>query len=692
MKKLWGYLLRITVCISMLLPAMHALVVNADGLENAQKTAEELDENNESKVTLTFPGKQDVLASDVVFVLDKSGASAQEDIFNQAKTFLENVKNTAQTKGLNIKVGVVLFNRIGNIKLPLTDVISGYNNIIDAMNSNVSMGTNMHAGLLAAQQMLDGDGAVLPSNKHVVLISDGATYLYSKDGDYTKAYTRSFGDPKNQTNPNTGLPFSGSDKKGGIWESQSREYNLPNNFKIFADGSNFVFSQAMNDPIKLGEYLEYYRNNDQDATKNWSQYEYEYNFSSAYLGTGRKVTPIDNNAPANIEVAMWRTDEVFQSMHVKGYDMNVYFKNAADFDGTTFLKYLARNSNGGELNTDFAEIQKSLLDKIAANSSVEDFIGNSFSFINETNKISLKVGTEELSIEKVNDSEYGFGKRADGTYRFSLTYVPGPNEKFIFNINETLYPQTPVTLSYHVKLVAFPTDPGTHILQTNESAVLHPVDGNGVAGNVIPFPIPTVAKTINSVTFMNGADNHAIVNVEKGKAISTDLLSEQSMPADPTKAGYVFKEWNTAPDGTGTDFTGNTIVTNDMVVYAIYTNEAPTLEVKDATIKQGETLDLMSLVVSAHDKEDGDLKSKVTIVDDGGFNKDKVGKYTITFRVTDMTGASTNKKATVTVIAKDATAKTNDTTKLPLYVGMLGVFGLLVILLVVYRRKTTMNK
>lgn len=50
-------------------------------LEKNQKTATKLDENLETKVTLSFPGKREAEASDVVFVLDKSGASAQTDIY-----------------------------------------------------------------------------------------------------------------------------------------------------------------------------------------------------------------------------------------------------------------------------------------------------------------------------------------------------------------------------------------------------------------------------------------------------------------------------------------------------------------------------------------------------------------------------------------------------------------------------------
>ena len=466
---------------------------NNQTFDKNEKVASELDKNLETKVRLSFPGKQEVLPSDIVFVLDKSGASAQEDIYNQAKKFLEDIKNQAEEKGLNIKVGVVLFNRIGNVKKDLTDVVGGYDDIITAMNSSVNMGTNMHAGLLAAKDILDKDSEVKAENKHVILISDGATYLYSKDSDYTKAYTRSFGDPKKQTNPTTGNPYLyGADRKGGIWESQSREYNTPNDFKKFDDNTNFIFSQAMTDPNKLGKYLDYYREQNNDTEKNWTQYEYEYNFGSAYFGSGRKTTPIDVNAPANIDIAFMKTDDTFQEMLGEGYDMNVYFKNAADFDGTNFLKYMTRNSNKGELNTDFRELKKSVLDKISKGSYVEDYIGKDFEFVNDIKKITLKVGDDKLSPEKIGENNYGFGKLNDGTYRFTLEYTKGDNEKLNLKINETIYPKSSVVFEYSEKLVNKPVKSGKYEYPANKEATLYPVDGNGKEGESIQFPVPIV--------------------------------------------------------------------------------------------------------------------------------------------------------------------------------------------------------
>lgn len=448
------------------------------------KAATALDENLETKVTLSFPGQREAEPADVVFVLDKSGASAQTDIFKQAKAFLEEINQKAKADGLNIKVGVVLFNKVGNIQQPLTDVVTGYDDILTAMNSSVRHGTNMHAGLLAAKSILDADTAVKAENKHIILISDGATYLYCKGGDFTKPYTRSFGSVE-----------GGRNMMGGIWERESREYHTNNAWKKFSDGSNFIFSQAKESSEKLGQYLDYYRDQYENSEKNWAQYDYEYTDDAANNGTTNPI-PVDVTAPCNIDVAFWSTDDTFQSMVNAGYDMNVYYKNEADFDGSYFLKYLVRNSNNGELNTDFDKLKAKLVDKIAAGSTVEDTIGANFDFINDPAKISLTANDEKLSPEKIDATTYGFGKKNDGTYRFTLKFQAGENEKLTLTLNEAATPSRPVVLEYSELLVNKPTEPGTHTLKVNENAVLHPIDGNGVAGEAYEFPVPTVDYTV----------------------------------------------------------------------------------------------------------------------------------------------------------------------------------------------------
>lgn len=200
----------------------------------------------------------------------------------------------------------------------------------------------------------------------------------------------------------------------------------------------------------------------------------------------------------------------------------------------------------------------------------------------------------------------------------------------------------------------------------------------------------------HTVTFMNDGKQYKQVKVQHGKAIDTDLLKDQSMPAEPTKDGYVFKEWNT--DSSGKDksgvFTGKTVVNQDITVHAVYAlkaavlNEAPTLTLRDATITEGDTFDLTSLVVSASDVEDGDITSKVSISDNGGFDNTKAGAYKITFTVTDKDGASTTKQAAVTVQKKSlppaplhqqtrTVPQTGDTSVLPEFLALTGTFGII---------------
>ena len=155
-----------------------------------------------------------------------------------------------------------------------------------------------------------------------------------------------------------------------------------------------------------------------------------------------------------------------------------------------------------------------------------------------------------------------------------------------------------------------------------------------------------------TVTFNNEHTVIAKVRVKKGQTITNGVVNNGQMPANPTKASFTFMGWNTAADGSGTAFSADTTVTEDLNVYAYFKNFEPALVVKNASITEGDSLDLNSLVVSATDKEDGDLKSSVQLTDNGGFDNTKVGSYKITFSVTDKGGKTATAAATVTVTKK----------------------------------------
>ena len=84
---------------------------------------------------------------------------------------------------------------------------------------------------------------------------------------------------------------------------------------------------------------------------------------------------------------------------------------------------------------------------------------------------------------------------------------------------------------------------------------------------------PAPIEEVRVVFDVDGQKNE--VKVVKGEAIGSNL------PADPTKEGYTFKGWNTKADGTGETVTAETVVTDEMEVYAVFEqNPAPIEEVR----------------------------------------------------------------------------------------------------------------
>lgn len=96
-------------------------------------------------------------------------------------------------------------------------------------------------------------------------------------------------------------------------------------------------------------------------------------------------------------------------------------------------------------------------------------------------------------------------------------------------------------------------------------------DGKDAFQNNEEISFTLKIKQVNhTVTFMNDDIEYKKVNVEEGFSIDEDSLTDQSMPTNPTKSGYTFKGWATKKDAKTPDFTGKTVVNNDLTVYAIW--------------------------------------------------------------------------------------------------------------------------
>ena len=428
------------------------------------KTATALDTSTwTSNVTLSLPSAEEKLASDVVFVLDKSTSTKLED---QALGMLNKLKEQAKSTEAKVKVGVVIFNKEAHVT-PLTDLATDDNTIEKAIKQTISSGTNTHAGLLAGKQMLDEDKEVAANRKYLIFVSDGITYMYNAQ---PTATAWSF--------------------KADFW----KHWAGPDNWKSKYDNNNppADWSAWM---TKIGAQVE----------AQGTQYEYPYE------ETATEWTPEDDsskNYANSIDKALYLTYQVYQEAQEAGY--NCYaVANEVERNylwGPAFMRYLA---NGETVN--FDKIQNDILYAVSAGSTVEDQMGDAFDFV--PGSLKLTVGGKELQSKADGNMTY-FGddveNLSENNCRFKVLYAPD-TDAFVWTINENVSNFAPVQLTYTVKLTKPETDPGTYgtedlkgekdvpadkALFTNKRAVLNAINSAGAQLKPLDFPKPSVSYTV----------------------------------------------------------------------------------------------------------------------------------------------------------------------------------------------------
>ena len=442
------------------------------------KTATALDTNTwTSNVTLSLPSAEEALASDVVFVLDKSTSAEKEE---QALGMLTALKEQTAKTGAKVKVGVVIFNKQANVTAPLTDLAtdSGYKTIEAAIKQGFSSGTNTHAGLLAGKQLLDEDTEVAANRKYLIFVSDGITYMYNAEPTVT------------------------------AWSFKADEWLCraePDNWKSKYDNNNPPddWSEWMNE---IGKKV----------AAQGTAYEYPYG------GKATNCTPKDNykNYANSIDKALYLTYQVYQEAKTMGYNCYaVANESSTDFHwGPAFMRYLANGQT-----VDFDKIQNDILYAVSAGSTVEDQMGDAFDFV--PGSLKLTVGGTELK-SKANGNMTYFGddveNLSENNCRFKVLYAPD-TDAFVWTINENVSNFAPVQLTYTVKLTKPETDPGTYgtedlkgeknvpadkALFTNKRAVLNAINSAGAQLKPLDFPKPSVSYTVKKSSSGGGGGGH----------------------------------------------------------------------------------------------------------------------------------------------------------------------------------------
>ena len=452
------------------------------------KSATDLDANDQSKVTLSIPSAQENLASDVVFVLDGS-SSADTNVVKEALALLDNLKTAAGSSGAAVNVCVVKFKRQA-FKSDWFNLLTEDGKIKEAMGTKYSGGTNIHAGLLAGKEALEEHKNVAAGRKYLILVSDGSTYLYSKDGNWASdtPFTRSYRPAE---------PYDGF--AGGFWDTGWYEPNNHPNVNVPRPKttSDVTAWQAYLADVKARNETK----NSEGKTGDDYDYhcEYDNNFNKKIPSADFKSQPNVPRSASNRDMAFYYADQTWQEMKKAGYrlfsvateDGSAGAGNADD--SHSFMNYL----NGGE-GFKLNEIESEINYAIGAGSTVEDMMGEDFDLVPGT--FELTVGGTPLASKTEGNVIY-FGAKKDSeeigenNYRFKVEY-DSKNDKFTWTIKENVSNFAPVKLTYTVKLVNKSTVSGTYTPPTNKYAKLTPKNSKGNPGNVQEFNIPKVSYTV----------------------------------------------------------------------------------------------------------------------------------------------------------------------------------------------------
>ena len=125
-----------------------------------RKLIDVVKESLDGGVTMVQLRGKETLASDVVFVIDKSTSPEKESALRMLEALQGQIGADAQ-----VRVGVVTFNTTA-VKNGFFDLTTELDKIREAFAAPQVTGTNLHAGILAGKDMLDADETVDNSRKY----------------------------------------------------------------------------------------------------------------------------------------------------------------------------------------------------------------------------------------------------------------------------------------------------------------------------------------------------------------------------------------------------------------------------------------------------------------------------------------------------------------------------------------------
>lgn len=498
------------------------------------KTATQLDENTQTDVTLNVGGNTVTTASDVVFVLDKS---ASTDIRQEAANMLDELMDRVG-EGNTIKVGVVNFEQGVLEQLELTELNDANFETIQGsviFHEVDSSGTNIYAGLLAGKDMLDADESVADEYKHLVLVTDGVTYLW---GDGTENNVFSFYS-ESVANGEENLYAS---HETIDWHHSNKGAAYYNEFldmeTWYQDYGDMIQNTMETYQIQYeeGQYTasKYGIDHGQGEDTDWSAIP-KFEKENSYI----PVEDVASTASAS-DAALYMTAQIWQEI-VEEYNAYSYADPRYQQNGQYEWSYNAISNLGdfGDFSSaipESADDYDGMFDDVMSHvlyaidsGTVNDIISSYFDLTDKNgideNTFTLTVGgipVTATSVDKAANTVYFGEADGDGQYPYSVTYIPGSStvpEQFNWQINVPAETGKPVELTYSLTLVSLPVGTGTIQIPTNEEATLEYTTSTDRTGTET-FPIPEVTYKVEAPA------NALVISKTVNNTIDQEILGQ----------------------------------------------------------------------------------------------------------------------------------------------------------------------
>ena len=440
----------------------------------------------------------------------------------------------------------------------------------DSINDLPYGTTNLHSQMLEAQKMLDKETKAKAENKYVFVLATGRTYWFDDaNGEQATVVNKVNGTYywgnylwQSQRGRHTSL-YMIPDRYNDSYEAFFADIEK----WVKADGDKYVYTPHF-DVNDYSAYVTWEQANNKDlkalgvASSRFGNgivnpVPTNENFITGTAAGGSSST--NPSMALNYERAQYECVQVWKQMIASGYNCysicsenpnyqngSEYIKQGAKYTGTStiqvghaFMDYLAklagqgtapvvwdygRDADGNITSTSpvlqenfFDSVRDDMLYTCSTGTTVEDFIGKNengnFEFIESADCINLVVGGVDYDTALVEDtaagSSYTFTAPGATEPTFWLDYYYGDGEtteRFVWTFGETVSTDRLAHLTYKLQLTEKQEEAGKYIVPTNNSATLYPVDSDGISGNPILFPVPTVDYIVedNSVISIYG--------------------------------------------------------------------------------------------------------------------------------------------------------------------------------------------